>query len=77
MLNDFVHHNAIFEKYDVVHRGSNVSTGLRFGYTSNEVGFGWTNVTFEELYAELPAQMKPRVLNLGGIPVPSKEMTKR
>jgi alpha,alpha-trehalase len=51
---EFAQHNAIFEKYDVVSRRSSVSAGLRFGYSSNEIGFGWTNAVFAVLLDELP-----------------------
>ena len=40
---------TIVEKYDVVRRSSDVSAKLRFGYDSNEIGFGWTNGVFVEL----------------------------
>lgn len=52
VLKEFALHNAIFEKYDVETRGSD--TQLQYGYTSNEIGFGWTNATFIELLAGLP-----------------------
>ncbi len=34
---------TIVEKYDVVERSADVSSGIEFGYSSNEIGFGWTN----------------------------------
>ena len=34
---------TILEKYDVEARSSSVSEDIQFGYSSNEVGFGWTN----------------------------------
>ena len=34
---------TILEKYDVVRRTAEVSEGISFGYSSNEIGFGWTN----------------------------------
>ncbi len=43
---DFQEHGAIVEKYDVVRRESKVSAGIRFGYSSNEIGFGWTNAAY-------------------------------
>lgn len=39
------------EKYDVVAGTSDVD--VKFGYPSNEVGFGWTNAAFIVLYEEL------------------------
>ena len=50
---------VIVEKYDAVRRGLDVTAGLRFGYQSNEPGFGWTNAVFTALYDELsPADRK-------------------
>ncbi len=44
---------AIVEKYDVVHLSTNLSGQLRFGYHSNEAGFGWTNAVFTRLEDEM------------------------
>src|SRR3712207_4675611 len=70
VLKDFVEHNTIVEKYDVEARTSSLGAGLRFGYSSNEIGFGWTNAAFTELYAQLPAGERAKVLELGGVPAP-------
>ncbi len=43
---DFKEHGVIVEKYDVARRESQISEGIRFGYSSNEVGFGWTNAAY-------------------------------
>jgi alpha,alpha-trehalase len=67
VLKEFVEHNTIVEKYDVERRTSSLGAGLRFGYASNEIGFGWTNAAFTELYAQLPAAERPKVLELGGV----------
>jgi alpha,alpha-trehalase len=53
IVKEFEEHGGIVEKYDVERRESDVSAGLRFGYTSNEVGFGWTNGAFLDLLAGL------------------------
>ena len=53
ILKEFLRTGTIMEKYDVVKRVSDVK-GLEFGYKSNEIGFGWTNAVFEELYSQLP-----------------------
>jgi alpha,alpha-trehalase len=66
ILKEFIEHNVIVEKYDVERRESQVSAGLKFGYTSNEVGFGWTNAAFSDLYAEMPAKARADVLRLEG-----------
>jgi alpha,alpha-trehalase len=50
---DFAEHGVIVEKYDVRRRASSVSAGIQFGYSSNEVGFGWTNAAVVELLAGL------------------------
>jgi len=55
VLQEFKTSGTIVEKYDVVKRTSRVSEGIRFGYDSNEIGFGWTNAVFSRLYDRLPA----------------------
>jgi alpha,alpha-trehalase len=60
VVKEFEEHGGIVEKYDVQRRESDVSAGLRFGYTSNEVGFGWTNAAFLDLLAELSGAGAPR-----------------
>jgi alpha,alpha-trehalase len=60
------------EKYDVERRESEVSAGLKFGYKSNEIGFGWTNAAFVELYGQLPEREKLNVLKLDGVSVPQQ-----
>jgi alpha,alpha-trehalase len=71
VLKEFVEHNTVVEKYDVERRTSSLGEGLRFGYTSNEIGFGWTNAAFTELYARLPPGARARVLELDGVGVPA------
>jgi alpha,alpha-trehalase len=70
VLREFIAHRTIVEKYDVAQRASDLGAGLKFGYTSNEVGFGWTNAAFVELYAGLSPARKPLVLRLNGVGVP-------
>jgi alpha,alpha-trehalase len=54
---EFVRHGTIVEKYDVVSRRAEVVSRLRFGYRSNEAGFGWTNAVFTALLDTLtPAE---------------------
>lgn len=55
---EYLKHGTIVEKYDVVRRGSDVSNDIQYGYSSNEVGFGWTNAVFTTLYDELPDAMR-------------------
>ena len=53
VVDDFIAHGTIVEKYDVRRRSSDLAAGLKFGYTSNEIGFGWTNAAVLELLAGL------------------------
>ncbi len=48
---EFERSGTIFEKYDVQRCSANVSDEIRFGYSSNEIGFGWTNGVILELLA--------------------------
>jgi alpha,alpha-trehalase len=52
----------IVEKYDVVRRSAELGGEIRFGYRSNEAGFGWTNAAFTVLLGVLPAEEKQRLL---------------
>jgi len=58
---EFLKHGNIVEKYDVVHRTSDLTGEVHFGYSSNEAGFGWTNAAFTTLYDALPAAEKEKV----------------
>lgn len=71
ILKEFVEHHAIFEKYDVERRQSDVSQGIRFGYSSNEIGFGWTNAAFVTLLDALPLERRSEVLRLAGAAIPA------
>lgn len=55
VLKEFVEHGVILEKYNVIRRESRVHDHIMYGYSDNEIGFGWTNGTFVELFARLPA----------------------
>lgn len=46
---EFERSGTIFEKYDVQRCSANVSDEIFFGYSSNEIGFGWTNGVILEL----------------------------
>lgn len=65
ILRVFLATGTIVEKYDVVARTA--QTRVRFGYTSNEIGFGWTNAAFLELLADLPPARRSDVLRLDGV----------
>jgi len=46
---EFARTGTVVEKYDVVSRTSEVSSDIEFGYSTNEVGFGWTNGVYLHL----------------------------
>lgn len=48
---EFREHGTIVEKYDVRRRESDVAADIRFGYSANQIGFGWTNAAVLELLA--------------------------
>jgi alpha,alpha-trehalase len=70
VLKEFIEHHVMVEKYDVERRDSDVGAGLRFGYGSNEIGFGWTNAAFTELFAGLSPVGRQKVTELRGQHVP-------
>ncbi len=43
---EFRSSGVIVEKYNVVDRTAKVSQDIDYGYSSNEVGFGWTNAVY-------------------------------
>jgi alpha,alpha-trehalase len=51
VVKEFERHHTLVEKYDVERCSANVSDEICFGYSSNEVGFGWTNGVILELLA--------------------------
>jgi alpha,alpha-trehalase len=59
---EFLRYGTIEEKYDVVRRQSNVRKSLRYGYRTNEAGFGWTNSVFTALFDELPPSDQQKLL---------------
>ncbi|MBD2019799.1 alpha,alpha-trehalase [Leptolyngbya sp. FACHB-36] len=56
LVKEFEATGTLVEKYDVCRCSSNVSDEIFFGYSSNEIGFGWTNGVFLELLALLPTE---------------------
>jgi alpha,alpha-trehalase len=46
----FRERGTLVEKYDVVDGRRDVVGEVRFGYHTNEAGFGWTNAVYEALY---------------------------
>ena len=61
ILKSFRERRAVFEKYDVERRDAALGD-LKFGYHSNEIGFGWTSAAFEILYSRLPPRKRALVL---------------
>ena len=59
---EFQRTGTILEKYDVERRASDIRGEVRYGYRSNEVGFGWTNGAFKVLLDELPPADRRKVL---------------
>jgi len=57
---NFLRDGTIREKYDAVRRSTEID--VTAGYTTNVVGFGWTNATFMVLLHQLPAAEQESVL---------------
>lgn len=53
---------VIVEKYDVVNDTSSVKA-IHFGYSANQVGFGWTNAAFLQMLGALSQQDRTKLLN--------------
>ncbi len=64
IIRDYGKRKTIVEKYDVVAGQSELGEKLKFGYQSNEIGFGWTNAAFIVLYSELSAQARSKLRDL-------------
>jgi alpha,alpha-trehalase len=62
VLEQYQQRGIIVEKYDAVRRSMDVGRGIRFGYSSNEAGFGWTNAVFTRLLDDLPLELQKAVL---------------
>lgn len=56
---EFREHGTIVEKYDVVRRESDVAADVTFGYSGNQIGFGWTNGVVLELLARMRQPATP------------------
>jgi alpha,alpha-trehalase len=59
---EFRRTGTILEKYDAERRAADIQGEVRYGYSSNEVGFGWTNGVFKVLLDELPPVDRRRAL---------------
>lgn len=58
---EYERNGYIVEKYDVVNGGSSVSA-IHFGYSANQVGFGWTNAAFLQLLGGLTKEDREKLL---------------
>jgi alpha,alpha-trehalase len=59
---EFLRQGFIVEKYDVAGSDANVASQIHYGYSANQVGFGWTNAIFTRLFDELNAGDKKTLL---------------
>lgn len=64
VLQEFTEHEAIFEKYDVERRDSAVAADVKFGYSTNVIGFGWTNAAWTTLWDKLSVGGKRKVATI-------------
>ncbi len=53
VLDEFERTGTIVEKYDVIRRTADTENEIRFGYSENVIGFGWTNAAVLDLLAGL------------------------
>ncbi|EDX85315.1 trehalase [Synechococcus sp. PCC 7335] len=53
VVDDFERSGSLLEKYDLETCSGEVSDEIQYGYSSNEIGFGWTNGVVLELLAIL------------------------
>ena len=53
VVDDFERSGSLLEKYDLETCSGEVSDEIQYGYSSNEIGFGWTNGVVLELLAML------------------------
>src|SRR3954469_19229476 len=60
VIQEFDAHGTIVEKYDMQRRTSTLGAGIRFGYDSNQAGFGWTNAAVLELLAGMGKGTDPK-----------------
>jgi len=58
---EFQRPGTILEKYDVERRAADITGEVRYGYRTNEVGFGWTNGVFKVLVGELSPEDRRKV----------------
>ncbi len=62
VLREYQRHGDLEEKYDVVRATDAVTCILRYGYDTNEAGFGWTNAVFTALLDQLSVNDRRELL---------------
>jgi len=60
VIQEFDAHGIIVEKYDMQKRTSDIAAGIKFGYSANQAGFGWTNAAVLELLAGMGTGGSPK-----------------
>jgi alpha,alpha-trehalase len=68
VIEEFLRHGTIVEKYDVVRRRADVNREIQFGYRTNEAGFGWTNAVFTALFDGLTPKGQSWLLGIRKVP---------
>ncbi|KAG0146781.1 hypothetical protein CROQUDRAFT_43863 [Cronartium quercuum f. sp. fusiforme G11] len=68
VLKTWIRTGELWEKYHAVQRDESVF--LKYGYSTNEVGFGWSNAIFTRFYDLLSPLGRQNLLRLDGIPLP-------
>ena len=64
VLREYETYGVIVEKYDVVRARADISHDTRFGYTTNEIGFGRANAVFTALFDGLPPSRQQALLGI-------------
>lgn len=71
VVEDFERTGSLLEKYDVEACSGQVSDEIQYGYSSNEIGFGWTNGVVLALLAILDQLEPPKPTETADHPAPS------
>lgn len=64
---EFLRTGQFFEKYDAEEVTADVGDRIRYGYPTNEAGFGWTNAVIGELLATLGLEAEDKPLRSGRV----------
>ncbi|KAH9807233.1 family 37 glycoside hydrolase, partial [Melampsora americana] len=74
VLKTWIRTGELWEKYDV--KRCNEIVDLKFGYATNEVGFGWTNAVFTRFYDLLSDEGKKKLSEIGDDEIKQEEIEK-